>query len=105
PGSTSCRLSADGLAHARVRLAGAIESKPDVLFLGRFGKEEIAGRGIREEIGSAVVAGLLAVVAVEERMLPAWTAFAGEDYVVLPADAEAIVAWVGSLLPPCGLPH
>ena len=97
PGSTGCILYADGLARLRVRVAEAIEAKPDILFLGRFGKEENAGRGIREEIGLAVSAGIPVLVAVEERIVPGWAGFAGDDYVPLPADADAIIAWVDTL--------
>lgn len=100
PGSTGCILYADGLARLRVRVAEAIEARPDILFLGRFGKEENAGRGIREEVGLAVAAGIPVVVAVEEKIVPGWIEFAADDYVPLPADADAIVAWVNTLLPP-----
>lgn len=93
PGSTSCILSADGLAAARVRLAEAIATRPDLVFFGRFAKEEIAGRGIREEIGLALAQDVPALVAVERTMLPGWIAFAAEDWTMLPATADAVVAW------------
>jgi molybdate transport system ATP-binding protein len=96
-GSTSCILSADGLATARVRLADAIATRPDLVFFGRFAKEELAGRGIREEIGLALVDGIPALVAVEQSMLPGWIEFAGEDWTALAVDADAIVAWFAAL--------
>jgi molybdate transport system ATP-binding protein len=100
PSSSGCILDADGLARARVRIAEAIEARPDVLFLGRFAREETAGRGIREEIGQAVLAGIPCIVAVEEKMMEGWNEFAGDAFVALPAQIEAIVGWVEGLYPP-----
>ena len=97
PGSTSCILNADGLATARMRLAEAIAGRPDLVFFGRFAKEEIAGRGIREEIGLALVQDVPALVAVERAMLQGWIAFAAEGWTMLPADADAVVAWFAAL--------
>lgn len=97
PGSTSCILDAGGLAAARVRLAEAIATRPDLVVFGRFAKEEIAGRGIREEIGLALAHDVPSLVAVEQTMLPGWIDFAGEDWTRLPADTDAIVAWFAAL--------
>jgi molybdate transport system ATP-binding protein len=99
PGSAGCILDADGLARSRARLAEAIEAEPDVLFLGRFAKEEVAGHGIREEIGQAVAAEIPCLVAIEERTLDDWRKFAGEDFVLLPVDVAAILGWVESIYP------
>ena len=93
-GSTGCILLADGLATLRVRIGEAIAAAPDVLLLGRFGKEEANGRGIREEIAQAVVAGIPTIVAVEERLLPGWTAFTAGAFTALPDDPAGVVAWV-----------
>jgi len=97
PGSTSCILSADGLAQARVRLAAAIATQPDLVLFGRFAKEELAGRGIREEVGLALAEQIPALVAVEQSMLPGWIAFAGADWTELSCDQDAIVAWFDAL--------
>ncbi len=98
PGSRGCILDADGLAQARVRLSEAIALHPDLLFLGRFAKEEVAGRGIRAEIGEAIVAGIPCLVAVGDTNLPAWLEFAGEEVTWrLAPEVEAIVGWVDSL--------
>ena len=99
PGSTGCILDANGLAQARTRLSESIGARPDVLFLGRFGKEEAAGRGIREEIGEAAMGAIACIIAVEEKILPAWIDFAGEDFTRLPAQVEAILAWADGIHP------
>jgi hypothetical protein len=97
PGATSCILNPDGLATARVRLAEAITTRPDLLLFGRFAKEELAGRGIREEIGLAVAEGIPALVAVERTMLPGWIEFAGDDWTELSVDVDGIVAWYAAI--------
>lgn len=97
PGSTSCILNPDGLAAARVRLAEAIATRPDLVLFGRFAREELAGRGIREEIGLAVAEGIPALLAVERSMLPGWIEFAGEDWTELPVDVDGIVAWYDAI--------
>ncbi|MGP9811982.1 DUF2478 domain-containing protein [Rhodopseudomonas sp. NSM] len=96
-GSTSCILSADGLAMAQVRLAEAIATRPQLVLFGRFAKEEIAGRGIREEVGLAVAGDIPALVAVDRSMLPGWIEFAGDDWTELPVSPDAIVDWFDSL--------
>lgn len=88
-----CRLDACGLAEAAVWLREAVESKPEVLFINRFGRQESNGRGLLDEIGAAVTAGIPVVIAVSAACLPAWQAFAGGEDALMPADADRIVAW------------
>jgi hypothetical protein len=92
-GARGCRLDACGLAEAAVWLREAVESKPDVLFINRFGRQESNGRGLLDEIGAAVTAGVPVVIAVSAACLPAWRAFAGAEDALVPADADRIVTW------------
>lgn len=92
-GARGCRLDACGLAEAAVWLREAVEAKPDVLFINRFGRQESNGRGLLDEIGAAVTAGMPVVIAVSAACLPAWRAFAGGENALVPADADRIVAW------------
>lgn len=80
-----------------MRLAEAIATHPDLVLFGRFAKEELAGRGVREEIGLAVAEGIPALVAVERSMLPGWIEFAGDDWAELPVDVDRIIAWFAAL--------
>jgi len=98
-GSTACCLDPNGIATLSVRLAEAIDDRPDVLFCGRFAKEELAGRGIRAEVALAVEAGIATLVAVDRTMLDGWIAFAGDDWTALPPEASAIVDWIAALHP------
>ncbi|MDR3373905.1 MAG: DUF2478 domain-containing protein [Ancalomicrobiaceae bacterium] len=93
-GSMSCCLDPNGIAVARVRLAEAVSAGIDILFVGRFAKEELAGHGVREEIALAVGSGVPALVAVERTIIPGWRDFAGADWTALPLDVGPILNWV-----------
>ena len=92
-GADSCILDLDGLTRARLAIVAAIEDGVDVVFVGKFAKQEAAGHGVREEIGRALVAGIPTLVALRSSQLAAWRDFAGDDFVTLAPDPEAIVAW------------
>jgi len=88
-----CRLDSSGLAVAAAWLRQAIEDRPDVLFVNRFGRQEAERRGLVEEIALAVTAEIPIVIAINESWLPAWQAFAGAGATQMTADADSIVAW------------
>jgi hypothetical protein len=93
PQARGCRLDTAGLTVAAGWLREAVEARPDVLFVNRFGKHEGEGRGLREEIGMAVAAGIPTVIAVNRQYLLQWRAFAGETFATLPLDAGEIAGW------------
>jgi hypothetical protein len=93
PEARGCRLDTAGLSVAAGWLREAVEARPDVLFVNRFGKHEGEGRGLREEIGLAVAAGIPIVIAVKRPYLESWRAFAGESFATLPLDAGEIEGW------------
>ncbi len=88
-----CRLDASGLAEAAAWVREAIDSRPDVLVLNRFGRQEAEGRGLLDEIGAAVTAGIPVVIPVNEALLPEWDAFAGGGYDRLLTDPDRLVGW------------
>jgi len=92
-GADSCILDVDGLTRARLAIVGAIEDGVDLVFVGKFAKQEAAGHGVREEIGRAMIAGVPTLVVMRETQGPAWAAFAGDDFTSLAPDADGIVAW------------
>lgn len=92
-GSESCTLDPDGFTRARNCISAAIEAGVDLVFAGKFGKQEAGGHGMREEIAQAVIAGVPTLVALREPQVEAWRAFAGDDFVFLPADPAAIADW------------
>jgi Protein of unknown function (DUF2478) len=92
-GTRGCRLNSSSLAEAGGWLRSAVEDRPDFLFVNRFGRQEAAGRGLRDEIAAAIATGLPVLIAVGQDLMPDWHAFAGPDFVRLDADPKLIEAW------------
>ena len=93
-----CRLDASGLAEAAAWLREAIESRPAVLVLNRFGRQEAEGRGLVDEIAAAAVAGIPVIVPVNEKLLPEWDAFSGGADDRMPANPDRILQWCRSIV-------
>ena len=95
--STGCRLDASGLAAAGGALSAALAGGTDLVIVNKFGRQETLGQGLRQEIATALVAGVPLLIAVRQDFLPAWRDFAGEDWIELPREEEPIEAWALSL--------
>ena len=74
-----CRLDASGLAESAALLREAIEARPDLLFINRFGRQEADGRGLIDEIAAAILAEIPIVVPVSCSLLEEWRGYAGTD--------------------------
>ena len=92
-GATGCRLDPSGLAEAASLGARGIARGVELAVISKFGAQEAAGKGLREEIALAALNGTPLLTSVSRRLLPAWRAFIGEDWTELPADPDAILAW------------
>lgn len=92
-GARGCRLDPSGLAEASGWLRDAIMFRPEILFINRFGRQEADGRGLLDEIGAAVMAGIPMVIAVSRALLPEWRSFTGGEGTMLRPDPDGIVAW------------
>ena len=93
-GSSGCRLDASGLEEAVGRVgAGLQQTKPDLLILNKFGKQEAEGRGFRPVIAQALSAGVPVLTAVSARNRPQFEAFCDGIATELPADAAVILGW------------
>jgi nucleoside-triphosphatase THEP1 len=93
PSAEGCRLDAAGLAAAAAAFSSALGGQVDLVVVNKFGKQEALGEGLRDEIARAVMAGLPVLLAVRHDFLPAWRAFAGDDWIELAADAGSIERW------------
>lgn len=87
-----CRLDSSGLAEAAALLRQAIEARPDLLFVNRFGRQEADGLGLIDEIAAAVLAEIPIVVPVGAALVDAWTAYAGAEGERL-GGADELEAW------------
>jgi len=92
-GADSCILDVDGLTRARLAITKAIDDGADLVFVGKFAKQEAAGHGVREEIAQAMIAGIPTLVVMRDGQTGAWADFAGDDFLTLPPDVDAVVAW------------
>jgi uncharacterized protein DUF2478 len=98
-GSTGCRLDPGALANAAEELSRQLETHPDILILNRFGRGESEGRGFRPVIERAVELGVPVLIAVKERYTPEWETFSSGLATYLPAEQEALLAWLLPQLP------
>jgi len=105
PGVLGCTLDADALARAATALGAAVASRPDVLVVARFGKEEAAGGGLRGEIAEALLAGIPTIIGVRRTALDHWQAFLGASGSLLPPRAEALLAWARRACKASALTH
>ena len=73
-----CRLNESELSRAIMVAMQALESKPDLLLINKFGKSEAGGRGFLPLIAEAVERGIPLLIAVPWRNIESWRHFAGD---------------------------
>jgi nucleoside-triphosphatase THEP1 len=95
-GASGCRLDSGGLAAAGGALAEALAGGVDLVIVNKFGRQELLGQGLRQEIVAALLAGLPLLIAVRRDVLPAFRDFAGDDWVELPVEPEAVETWAAA---------
>lgn len=89
-----CRLDAGALETAAAMVSRRLATGAEALILGRFGKQEAAGRGFRGLIAEAALSGIPVVVGVAAWNLPALEAFLGTSPHRLPARAATVADWL-----------
>ena len=72
----ACRADSAALADVAGRARQALERRPDLLIINRFGRLESEGKGMRDEIAAAATADIPVLVGVASRYLEAWRGFA-----------------------------
>lgn len=100
PGSRGCRLDPGGLERAVGLVDAALDARPDLLIVNKFGKQESDGRGFRPLIGKALANDIPVLTSVGPVNRAAFTDFCGGIAEELPADADAICAWYAALAQP-----
>ncbi len=92
-----CTLDGDALARAAQALRAAVQARPDLLVVSRFGKQEALGGGMRAEIAEALLSGIPVLVAVRATLRDEWDRFLdGAPSQVLPTCADTIAGWARS---------
>jgi molybdate transport system ATP-binding protein len=92
-GAMSCKLDADALADASVRLRHMADAPSDLLFISKFSKEEAAGRGFRTEFAHALENGRTVLTAVKRGLVADWVAFTGGNGALLECDPVTLRDW------------
>lgn len=92
-GVTGCRLDPDALARGAVLIRKAVEGGAELVFANKFGAQEAAGTGLRDDIAFAVASGVPVLTAVGEHLLADWNAFTGGGASLLDTDPASVPAW------------
>jgi Protein of unknown function (DUF2478) len=92
-GAVACTLDMDAMSALSVILQAHISTRPDILFVNRFGVREAEGGGLRDEIAQAVCAGIPVVIAVGRAHLRAWSLFIGQEAQILPPTTRGLLDW------------
>ncbi len=92
-GSTSCRVDPSGVAAASVVLRRALDERPELVVVNRFGGLEKNGQGLADEMLAVMAEGIPFLTVVGRKNLDAWHAFCGGASEILPADATALQGW------------
>lgn len=92
-GSEACSIDQAAIAAASVVLRRAVEGRPDVVIVNKFGGLEACGEGLREEMSLIVAEGLALLTTVNDEHAAAWREYAGGEGSELPMDLDAVLAW------------
>jgi nucleoside-triphosphatase THEP1 len=98
PLAKGCRLDESALEDSVGLAASALGPETDLVVINRFGKREAEGHGFRSMIETAVCLGVPVLVALNSAHLRDWTAFVGEEPVLLRPELEAVSGWCGRVL-------
>jgi nucleoside-triphosphatase THEP1 len=93
-GAQGCRLAPAGIEQAVAAVEAADMQKSDLLIVNKFGPQEAEGRGFCAAIGAALANDVPVLVGVSMGTRAAFDTFAEGMAEVLPAEQDAIRAWV-----------
>lgn len=99
PEARGCRLNPHVLEQAVKLTQEQLARGVDLMIVNKFGKHEAEGRGFREVIAEALAQGIPVIVGLNGLNETAFAEFAGEFSSVLPADPDALDAWVARVVP------
>jgi hypothetical protein len=97
-GSRGCRLDGGAIEAIAVEVEARI-ADADILIINKFGKQESMGRGLCGAIAAALERRIPVLVGVNGLNLPDFLAFTDKSATRLPADPNAILAWVAAQTP------
>ncbi|MGD9604465.1 MAG: DUF2478 domain-containing protein [Gammaproteobacteria bacterium] len=93
PAATGCALDTGQLARAGQAIYRAIDADVALVIVNKFGAQEAAGAGLRDELLAVALAGIPLLTTVKPDLVNDWHAFAGDLGCVLPPRHEDVLAW------------
>lgn len=99
--ASGCRLDSGALEESVGLAWSAVGPEIDFIVVNRFGRQESEGRGFRSMIEQGVVMGIPVVAGLNRLHLDAWCGFVGQNPVLLPLKADAIMDWCASQVSHC----
>ena len=89
-----CSLDPAGLVRASALIAQALaRDGVELLIINKFGKQEASGKGLRDVLAEAMMAGIPVLAGVSRLNLAACQDFAGDCFCPLPLERGSILAW------------
>lgn len=93
PAAEGCALDPGQLAVAGQAVYRAIEAGVALIVINKFGAQEAAGAGLRDELLAAAEAGVPLLTTVKPELVGAWQEFVGELGQLLPPDTALVEDW------------
>jgi hypothetical protein len=98
-GTDACRLDPASLAHAAVMIGKAVDDGVELVLINKFGAQEAAGAGLRDEMGRALATGVPLLTTVADRFIDDWQSFTGGTATLLEPRLEHVLRWWDEVAP------
>lgn len=93
PMARGCRLDPQGLEEAVGLVETALDHRPKLLIINKFGKAELEGRGFRPVIGRALAEGVPVLTAVNQANLEGFESFSAGLGTPLAPLIDPVIRW------------
>lgn len=93
PQSRGCRLDPSGLEQAVGLVEAALDARPALLIVNKFGKSEVEGRGFRHVIGRALAEDVPVLTSVSRHNLEGFLAYSSGLAEVVAPDPAQLREW------------
>jgi nucleoside-triphosphatase THEP1 len=93
PDGTGCTLDTAALADAGAPLRRALNDRPDLIVVEKFGEQEQSGAGLADDMLAVIAEGLPILVLVPESALTSWRELTGGEIAELQCEADELRRW------------
>ncbi len=92
-----CGLDVSNLVETSAILRSALDRRPDLVVVEKFGEQEQNGEGLLDEILQIITEGIPLLIAVPEPALPTWNDLCGDLGATLNFSADDMFSWWSDL--------